>query len=73
MSEIDDLRRTTNENAIAIARFDLRLKALEDEHVDRKKLVAQIRTLIVATIIGAVFTASTVIDILRAWLKNLSQ
>lgn len=61
------------DHAIANARFEMRLKALEEEQVDRKALVKQLKMALLAAIIGAVFTAQTVIEMVRGALRGIGK
>jgi len=70
VSEIEELRKVVHENSIAIARFDGRIKNLEDGDLDRKKIHSQLRAAIIAAIVGAFFTATTLIDMARVVLRN---
>lgn len=74
MSEEADLRwKTVTDNSVAIARFEMRIKALEEAESERKKLVASLKMAVYAAIIGGLFTVTTLIEMARAALKSFGK
>lgn len=72
MSEDPETRRQVIDNTVAIARFELRIKSLEEDREDRKTLLKNLKMAVIAAIIGAVFTAKTLIDMAQAAVRNMS-
>lgn len=74
MSEEADLRwKTVTDNSVAIARFEMRIKALEEAESERKKLVGNLKMAVYAAIIGGLFTVTTLIEMARAALKSFGK
>jgi hypothetical protein len=70
-TDLRKLRENMNDNNLLLAKHGLRLEALEKSETEREGLLKTLRNAILLALVGALLSATSIINGLKGWFSGV--